>query len=197
MDFPDTEQKVRARISRYRSSLNREKRDHGFISDGDGKRYLLFSFYFLLGDLNKAEQYFHWYESELPDDVGEPFQLLCWALLLFRMGKEAQAKHKLAQAMLSNLYLIPSILGRDIDKYDMWHSSNDQDIDCVQHFPLQVIDEIRLSEIEWLTEFYDSFEFKRLRERHISIYRELLRQKNIENRKKLIEEADHLLDTIH
>ncbi len=197
MDFPDTEQKVRQRISRYRSSLNKEKRDHGFISDGAGKRYLLFSLYFLLGDPRKAEEYFHWYESEFPDDVGEPFQLLCWSLDLLRMGEEAQAKHKLAQAMLSNLYMIPSILGRHIDKYDMWHASSDQNIEHVQYLPLQVREEIRLSEIEWLTELYDSFEFKRVRQRHISIYRELLHQKNIENRRKLIEEADRLLDTIH
>ena len=197
MDFPDTEQKVKQRISRYRSLLNKEKRDHGFISDGYGKRYLLFSLHFLLGDLKKAEEYFQWYESEFPDDVGEPFQLLCWALLLFRMGKEAQAKHKLVQAMLSNLYLIPSLLGRDIDKYDMWHSSSDQDIEHVQYLPPQVRDEIRPSEIEWLTELYDSFEFKRVRQRYISIYRELLHQKNTESRRKLIEEADRLLDTVH
>jgi len=197
MDFPDTEQKVRQRISRYRSSLNKEKRDHGLIGDGAGKRYLLFSLYFLLGDLKKAEEYFHWYESEFPDDVGEPFQLLCWALLLFRMGKETKAKQKLAQAMLSNLYLIPSILGKHIDKYDMWHASNDQDIEYAQYLPLQVRDEIRPCEVEWLTELYNSFEFKRVRQRYISIYRELLHQKNIENRRKLIEEADRLLGTIH
>lgn len=197
MDFPDTEQKMRQRISSYRSALNKEKKDHGFVSDGAGKRYVLFSFYFLLGDLKKAEEYFHWYESEFPDDVGEPLQLLCWALDLFRMGKEAQAKHKLAQAMLSNLYLVPSILGRHIDKHDMWHSSSDQDIEYVQHLPMPVREEIRLSEIEWLTGLYDSFEFERLRRRHISIYRELLHQKNTDNRSKLVEEAGHLLDTLH
>ncbi len=197
MDFPDTEQKVRQRISRYRSSMNKEKRDHGFISDGAGKRYLLFSLHFLLGDLKKADEYFHWYESEFPDDVGEPFQLLCWALDLFRMGKETKANQKLAQVMLSNLYLIPSILGRDVDKYDMWHGSNDQDIEYVQYLPPQVRDEIRLSEIEWLTELYDSFESKHVRQRYISIYRELLHQKNVENRRKLIEKADRLIDTIH
>lgn len=196
MDFPETEQKVRQRISRYRSSLSKEKRDHGFVSDGAGKRYLLFYFYFLLGDLKKAEEYFHWYESEFPDDVGEPFQLLCWALELFRMGKDAQAKRKLAQAMLSNLYLIPSILGRDIEKYDMWHSSNDGNVEYAQYFPSQVRDQIRLSEIEWLTALYDSFEFKRLRKRHIAIYHELLHQKSIESRNKLIEDAYRLLDTL-
>ncbi len=99
--------------------------------------------------------------------------------------------------MVSTLYLIPSILGRHIDKYDMWHASNDQDIEYVQYLPLQVRDEIRLSEIEWLTELYDSFEFKRLRQRYVSIYRELLHQRNIEKREKLIDEADRLLDTFH
>ena len=174
MDFPDTEQKVRQRISRYRSSVDEEKRDYRFISDGAGKRYLLFSLYFLLGDLKKTAEYYQWYESEFPDDVKEPFQLICWALDLFRMGKEEQAKRKLAQAMLSNLYLIPSILGRQVDEYDMWHSSSDGNIDYVQYLPLQVREEIRLSEIEWLTELYDSLEFKRLRKRRISIYRDRL-----------------------
>ena len=123
IDFPDNEKKLKQRISSYKSSLNKEKRAHGFINDGGGKRYLLFCLYFLLGDLKKSEEYFEWYETEFSDDTGEPIQFLCWALTLFHMGKKEQAKLKLAKLMLSNLYMIPILIGRNIDKYDMWHSS--------------------------------------------------------------------------
>ena len=92
MDFPDTEKKLKQRISSYKSSLNKEKRKHGFINDGAGKRYLLFYLYFLLGDLKKSEEYFRWYDSEFSSDAGEPIQMLCWAITLHHMGKEEKAK---------------------------------------------------------------------------------------------------------
>ena len=58
MDFPDTEKKLRSRISSYKSALNKEKKTFGHINDGAGKRYLLFALFFVLNDLKKSEQYF-------------------------------------------------------------------------------------------------------------------------------------------
>lgn len=61
--FPETEKKLKARISSYRTALNKEKKTHHFINDGSGKRYVLFSLYFLLNDLNKSESFFNWYQE--------------------------------------------------------------------------------------------------------------------------------------
>lgn len=52
----------------------------GFVHDGQGKRYLLFTLYFVLNDIEETKDYIEWYEKEFSDDIGEPIQKLCWAL---------------------------------------------------------------------------------------------------------------------
>ena len=195
-DFPTTDKGLKQRISSYRRSLTKEKQTHNFIDDGYGKRYLLFCLYFLLGDHKKAQDYFDWYEKEFSDDVGEPTQLLCWAISLFRMGEEDKARYKLAESMLSNLYIIPFILGRETEKYDMWHSSNYDEIDYLDYLPSQIIDAIDDDYRNWMAGHYDSFLFQRIRSRYIEIYLELDGLKGVEARSVLIDEAYGLLDLI-
>jgi hypothetical protein len=40
-----------------------------------------------------------------------PDRFLCWCLALYRAGNEIGAAKKLRQAMFSNLYLVPKLLG--------------------------------------------------------------------------------------
>lgn len=194
---PDTERKLRAKISRHRSALNSERKRFGGISDGAGKRYVLFALYFVLNDLEKSEIYFAWYKQEFPDDSGEPIQKLCWALSLHRMGKDKEARRMLANLMLSNLYMIPQIAGENIQEYNMWHASNREFTDYVKYTPPEVLDSITPDEIVWMKTLYDSFEFHRIRKRHIEIYRELLHTRAVEARKPLVTEAYSLLDSLH
>lgn len=194
--FPDTEKKLKSRISSYRSALNKEKRDCGFISDGSGKRYLLFWLLFVLDDQSKSREYFEWYKTEFPDDIGEPIQKLCWALSLHRMDINDEAKYMLADLMLSNLYLIPVILGQDVQKYDIWHSSNYEEIDYVSYIPEEVEENIRGTDIKWMGTLYDSLEFRRIRERHIEIYHDLQHTKELGKRKVLLDESYSLLDVL-
>lgn len=121
--IPDTEKKLRSKISSYKSALNKEKRTFGHINDSGGKRYLLFPLYFVLGDMKRAAEHFDWYTTEFEDDVGEPVQKLCWALSLHRLGREVEARYRLADLMLCNLYIIPHILGRPVEPLDIWHGS--------------------------------------------------------------------------
>ncbi len=92
ISFPDTEKKLRARISSYKSALTKEKRTFGHINDDGGKRYLLFSMYFVLGDMDRAAEYFGWYAKEFEDDVGEPIQKLGWAISLHRLERDEEAR---------------------------------------------------------------------------------------------------------
>ena len=78
--FPDTEKKLKNKISSYRSALNKELKEYDHINDGAGKRYLLFPLYFVLNDLKKSEKYFEWYKTVFKDDGGEPVQKLCWSV---------------------------------------------------------------------------------------------------------------------
>lgn len=192
----NAEKKIKTKISSYKSSLNKEKKIHGIISDGAGKRYVLFSLYFLLNDFKKSEEYFKWYEKEFEDDSGEPVQKLCWAVTLYRMGKLDQAEYRLADLMLSNLYVIPKILGRDIKKYDMWHSSSDGFIDYFDYFPNDVLEALTEEDKNWIEGLYDSFAFQRIRQRYIEIFSQLQNIDDVKSRRKLINEADSLLDQL-
>lgn len=193
-DFPDTERKSRSRVSSYKSSLNKEKKDYGHINDGSGKRYLLFSLYFVLDDLKKSDDCFEWYKKEFPDDVGEPIQKLCWAISLHRMEKYEEAIYMLGNLMLSNLYVIPHLIGHDVQEYNIWHSSSDEHIDYVKYIPHQVLESIRENEIKWMRMLYESFDFRRIRKRYIEIYQELKNKKSVEERKALLNESYSLLD---
>ncbi len=195
-EFPDTEKKLKLMISRYRSALNQEKKSHGNINDGNGNRYVLFWLYFVLGDLNKSREYFEWYKKEFSDDTGDPIQKLCWALILHRMKNDNEARIMLADLMLSNLYLIPKIIGIDVQKYDMWHSSNLEDIDYVEEIPAEVIERLNESEIQWMNVLYQSVEFLRIRERYIEIFKKLQHTKEIEKRRKLLNESYALLNSL-
>lgn len=195
--FPDTEKKLKSRISSYKSALNKEQKNHGYINDGGGTRYLLFCLYFVLDDLNKSNKYFEWYKNAFPDDSGEPVQKLCWALGLHRMNKDKEAKYILGRLMLSNLYIIPRIIGTEVTEYDIWHSSNYQYIDYFGYIPEDVIKNIKQSEIRWMSKLYNSFEFRRIRKRYIDIYHELQGLSNIDNRRVLLNESYSLLDNIN
>jgi len=193
---PNEEKKLKTKISSYKSALTREKKTYGSINDGAGKRYVLFSLYFQLNDLKKSEEYFKWYEKEFEDDSGEPVQKLCWAVSLYRMGNLDQAEYRLADLMLSNLYVIPKILGRDIKEYDIWHSSSDEFIDYFDYFPKEVLEALTQEDKKWIEELYDSFVFQRIRQRYIGIYGELKNTDDIKIRRKLVDEAYRLLDQL-
>ena len=122
--FPQEPRKIRERITRYERALRNESEKFGSIDDGYGKRYLLGPLYLLSGDLAGAVKSFAWFERACPDDIGEPLHSLCWTLALFRSGNAAGAFRKLLQTMLSNLYLIPHLLGLEQNKLDIWHPSN-------------------------------------------------------------------------
>jgi hypothetical protein len=191
--IPDTEKKLRARISSYKSALNKEKR-MGYINDGGGKRYLLFPLYFVLGDMKQAAEYFDWYAAEFDDDVGEPIQKLCWAICLHRMERHEEARRRLADLMLTNLYMIPHVLGRPVEPLDIWHSSSDAKLDYVEYLPEEVQRKITESELAWMAGQHDSPEFVHVRERHIDIYRRLSTIKEIGARRALLDEDDALID---
>ena len=122
--FPHDPKKIRTRIRRYERALRREQECYEFINDGAGKRYLLGTLYLLMGDTAGAVRSFAWCAQTFPDDSGDPLQYLCWTLALYRAGELEHAIVKLRQTMLSNLSLLPRLLGLEQDRIDMWYPSN-------------------------------------------------------------------------
>jgi hypothetical protein len=195
-DFPKTEKALKKRISSYKASLLKEQREFGYVNDGAGKRYLLFPMYLALNNAEEAQDYIAWYENEFSDDVGEPIQKLCWALILKRMGKEAEARKMLAETMLANLYLIPTLLGARVTLHDIWHPSSDTQMHYVEYLPKEVLASLTEAETQWISHEYESPDFQHIRNRYIEIYHELKGIKNTNERKQLLDESYSLLDAL-
>ena len=172
MNIPKTEKGLSNKISKIRAQFRRLKQEYGFINDGSGTRYYLFYLYFLLNDNKRSAEYIRWYEKEFPDDVGEPVQLLCWALMQHRIGKEAAIR--LRVAMLSNIYLIPYLLGEPIERIDSWFGSDDETPEYLEYLPEQVRNAITDSDLEWIKEMYYSEEFQQALNRHKEIKQKLV-----------------------
>jgi hypothetical protein len=175
--FPKEPKKIRASIRRYERGLFQELETHRAIDDSYGKRYLLGPLYLLMDDLEGALKSFAWFEKTCPDDVGEPVHYLCWTLALYRSGDVDRAVDKLRQTMLSNLYLIPYLLGRDQDELGIWHGSNYEAKDFLGYVPREIWVLWDVPAMRWAAETYDSPELSRVRERYIEILRQLFSAK--------------------
>ena len=194
-EIPDTDKKIRAKISSYKSAFNRELRDFGCISDGYGKRYLMFPLLLVLNDLKKAEEYIGWHDSQFSDDMGEPIQMLCRSILTYRMGNVELAYGELAETMLSNVYLLPWILHEKVQPIDMWHMSDFSMVEYCEYVPDRVLESLSEQEIEWINRCYHSDAFVGLRTRYIEIHTLLNRVSDFDERGKLLDESFQLLDS--
>jgi hypothetical protein len=152
-----------------------------------------------MGDLEGALKSFEWFAQTFPDDTGEPIQNLCWALALYRSGNLAEATLKLRQAMLSNLYLIPRLLGIAQDKLDIAQDELDfgyyfnlfqkEDVEYMPPEIWALWDEVAL---QWAEETYYSPGFQQVRDRFIEIQEQLKSEPRGPKRSELVDEAFRL-----
>ena len=190
--FPKEPKKIRARIRRYERELRKERDKFGYIGDGYGKRYLLGPLYLLMDDVEGAVKSFEWCEQTFPDDVGEPVHFLCWSLALYRSGDRVQAAQRLRQTMLSNLYLIPHLLGRQQDELDIWHATNYEQTDYLEYVPAEIWALWDASALQWAEATYDSPELRAMRARYIEIQKQLKSEPRGPRRSALVDEAFRL-----
>ena len=188
----DAEKKIRAKIRRYERILRNERAEHGFISDGYGKRYLLGTMYMQLGNIEGAMESFEWFQRTFPDDVGEPFQYLCWALALFRVGKLDAAKKKLVQTMLMNLYLVPHLLNAEISRLEIWHGSNIEEPEYLEYLPEEYLDLWDEDALAWARSVYENQRIQQVLEKCISIRTRLKHEQPGPIRSQLIAEEQEL-----
>ena len=146
----------------------------------------------LLGDNEGALQSYAWFETQFPDDVGEPMQYLCWTLSLYHAGDLEAAVRKLRQTMLSNLYLIPRLLGQDQEELDIWHGSNLAEKAYLAHIPPELFELWDESALKWAWETYNSPEMTQKRERFIEIFRQLKTESPGTKRSQLVQEASKI-----
>ncbi len=193
MRSPKTPILTKARLKSHERRLRKEKEEHGFYRDRTGKRYELGPGYMLLGDDGGAFESFRWFDQEFPDDIGEPGHLLCWSLALHRAGDPVAATRKLRQTMLSNLYVVPHLLGEPITKLDIWHGSNWEEPDYLAVIPGAYWSLWTAQEIaSGAANLYRSPEFTSVRARWIDIGRALLTTPRGPDRIQLVMEMHEL-----
>ena len=185
MTSTEKQKRYRDRANRNWRALRKEQQQFGAISDGGGKRYLAGIYYVLAGETEKSSNYFPWFESEFPDDVGEPVFLLCWAIAAHESGTVEDARYRFHLAMLSNLYLIPHLIGEPIEDIDMWHSSNR---DCAEYlFEVEEwLNGIPPEVIPWLKAEYEMKGAAQLRWEYVKTYHALQSEKEVGERRRLL-----------
>ncbi len=92
--------------------------------DNQAIRYLYPSLLVLNGRTDQALSAFEEIGRQYPDDIPEPSFLLNWSLALLRAGRVEEAVDQARKAALSNLYLIPKVLGRQVVEHPIWHGIN-------------------------------------------------------------------------
>jgi hypothetical protein len=188
MTLPKTQKGLQSKITKIRSYLSAFKREHnGYLDDSYGNRYYIFYLLFLLNDNRRSSSYIRWYEDTCPDDVGEPLQLLLWAIMLNRQGKDGSGK--LGQAMLSNVYMIPAILGQEMEELDLRFHTNYEDRNYLSWFPERILDSITDEDKAWVREVYESVKFRGILDRYLELEEKLELLPRGEERSKLVIEV--------
>ncbi len=190
--IPKTKDKIKLRIKHYEQVLKKEKREFGNIDDGSGKRYLLGILYLLSGDNDGALKHFEWFEKEFSDDIGEPGQYIAWTLTLLRTGKYKDAKNKLLQTILMNLYLVPRLIEFEQVELAIWYGSNIEEKSYIEYIPSEIFDIWNIEEKRWALEIYNSEPVQIIRNRYIVLSLELKDTHDIESRRKILRQIREL-----
>ncbi|GIV76293.1 MAG: hypothetical protein KatS3mg050_0687 [Litorilinea sp.] len=191
--FPRDPKRIRERIKRYERDLASEKRRFGGYDDSTGKRYLLGPLYLLLGDVDGARKSFAWFQRTFPEDMGEPFQYLCWTLALYRVGDHDNAAKKLVQTWFQNRYLVSRLLGRDEQQPAIQHSTNWEQPEYVEHGPSELLDLWGESALLWARDVYETAWFKEVRATYLEIERRLESEPVGPERSRLVSERFRLI----
>jgi len=179
--------KFRERANRARRGLLNEKKKKGYINDGSGKRYRVGVFYLLSGDVEKALEFYSWFEQEFPDDIGEPICELYWALAHYRAGNIEEARFRLQSTMLKNIYLLPLLFNEPMEKQEIWHGSNREQLEYLFEVE-EFLGEPTVEERKWMKKEFHSKRFEELRTGYIETYKALLHERDVEKRGKILDD---------
>jgi hypothetical protein len=94
--------------------------------------------------------------------------------------------------MLSNLYLIPHLLGREQDELDISYSTNYEQKEFLEYVPPEIWALWDGPALRWAQEMYDSPEFCQVRSRYIEILEQLKSEPPGPRRSALVNEAFRL-----
>lgn len=188
--------RFRDRANRAVRELEKEKSIFGRINDKAGKRYRIGVYYLLAGDLKKSVEAFDWFYREFPDDVGEPVFNLYGALAAYRNGESNKARGRLLEAMLSNIFLLPALIGKEMDVPDIWYSSNRDQAEYLFEIG-EFLDEPTSEELSWIEAELATRRFAECRDGYIATFGALSQERDISRRMDILAkwqsfQAEHL-----
>ena len=184
--LPTDPKNIKQRIRRYERSLRKDP-IHG-PGDGYGKRYLLGPLYLMLGNVQDTLDHYAWYQNTYPNDCGYALNFLCWAITLFRHGDMEKAEKKLIKTMLSNIWLVPFLLGHKIPSLESWEDRYYNELFEIEDFPHEILEYITSEEMEWIKAQYNSPKITFIRKKYIEIDDQLENLPRGEKRTKLCRE---------
>jgi len=98
--------------------------------------------------------------------------------------------------MLSNLYIIPEVLGSPIKPYRIRFGSNYADYEYSKEIPCEILNAITDDDRDWMKSLNESMEFHRYRKQYVEIYEKLEKTTGVERRSPLVREAGNLLNEL-
>ena len=90
--------------------------------------------------------------------------------------------------MLSNIFLVPYILGHEIPSLDSWENRYYNELMEIEYFPHEILDFITSEEIEWIKALHNSPKTTTIRKKFIEIDDQLENLPRSEKRTKLCHE---------
>jgi len=144
----------------------------------------------LLGDVNNAAlASFDWYVDAFPDEGGEPYQHLTWALALFRGGRRPEAVRTLCHTMLQNVYLVPFVLGHPPRRLDIWHGSNWEKPEYAAEVPQALLNLWDAAALQWARDVSEHPTVTTTVARYVVIQRQLKDEPRGPRRTALVRES--------
>jgi hypothetical protein len=189
------ERKIRNKIAKIRKALAADrKRWGGQHHDGQGLRYLPPEQFIKLRDYKGGLRYLRWFDRTFEDDIGHPFFLFEWTLILFKTGKEKEAEKKAMKTFEENPFLFDTFLEKELLPLDVEPDSNWDTAEMAGYLQYSKSEPEFADFAEWLEQFMAS-------EKFIQFANELLRIKKIleteprgKKRTELVERLFNLTD---
>lgn len=181
----EQKKRFRDRATRAARELKKEKASFGCINDGGGKRYRIGVFFLLAGDVERANEEFDWFYEEFPDDAGEPIFHLYSAITAYRHGDMSKARRRLLDSMLSNIFLLPYLVGKKFSASGIWHPSNWYHENYIFDKE-ELLKEPTNEEKNWISMELSSASFVALRDGYVATYRALNSEHDITKRTAIL-----------
>ncbi len=98
-----------------------------------------------------------------PENRGHPMHLLCWCLVLYRVGQQAAAATKLRQLVTDNRYVLPRLLSGETPVLDLDVEAHPGEVFAFEDVPTELYALWDTEALTWAQTVCDSPEVRQLR----------------------------------